>query len=123
YAVTGQIISKLKHRDKAPNNALLAKAVEICDRKKLPYLVYLNWDTGSLTEFKRRNGFQKISLPRYYVPLTTKGKAALKLNLHRGLVGVVPERVKDRLVKLRSTWYTGVQTLKGRRHNTAGAEL
>ena len=34
YAITGQIISKLAHRDKAPNNALLAKAVEICDRKR-----------------------------------------------------------------------------------------
>jgi hypothetical protein len=30
FGLTGQIISSLKHRDKSPNNALIAKAVEVC---------------------------------------------------------------------------------------------
>ena len=34
------IIAKIKHRDKAPMNALVAKAVEICAENKIPYLVY-----------------------------------------------------------------------------------
>jgi hypothetical protein len=112
YAMTSQIISKIAHRDKAPNNALLAKAVEICERKKIPYLVYLNWGIGSLTEFKRRNGFQKVSLPRYYIPLTITGKIALRLDLHRGFMGIIPERLKGRLIKLRSLWYKRRQNLK-----------
>ena len=61
FVYLGQIISKMKHRDKAPNNVLIAKAVEICDRKRIPYLVYASWDShwnaGSLTDFKRYNGF------------------------------------------------------------------
>jgi hypothetical protein len=32
YALVGQIISKIAHRDKSPNNALIAKAVEVCAR-------------------------------------------------------------------------------------------
>jgi hypothetical protein len=122
YAVTGQIISKLVHRDKAPNNALLAAAVQICDRKKIPYLVYLSWTTGSLTEFKRRNGFQKFSLPRYYIPLTTRGKVALRLALHRGIKGVIPESMKGPLVKLRSSWYEKVLSLKNQNYSAQNSE-
>ena len=33
---------------------------------------------------KRNNGFQKFDLPRYFLPLTRKGKLALHLGLHRG---------------------------------------
>ncbi len=44
YGVLGQIISSLKHRDKATNNALIAKAVGVCERAGLPHLVYLFWN-------------------------------------------------------------------------------
>jgi hypothetical protein len=112
-AVLGQLIAKIKHRDKAPNNALIAKAVECCDQKKLPYLIYARWDTGSLlTEFKRHNGFEKVSLPRYYIPLTAKGQVALGLGLHRRLERVIPEGMKSRLKKLRLLWYARSQTLQ-----------
>jgi hypothetical protein len=105
-AVLSQIISKVKYRDKAPNNALIAKAVECCDQKKIPYLVYARWDMGSsLTEFKRHNGFENVSLPRYYVPLTVKGRVVLRLGLHRRLEKVIPEGIKARLKKLRVLWY------------------
>lgn len=106
YALTGQIISKNEHRDKAPNNALMAKAVEICEKKKIPYLVYYYWPSGTLAEFKRRNGFEKIALPRYYIPLTFKGKIILKLNFHHGICGIIPEKLKVRLINLRKKWYT-----------------
>jgi hypothetical protein len=107
YAITGQIISKVEHRDKAPNNVLIAKAVEICSAKKIPYLVYVNWGSGSYAEFKRRNGFQKVGLPRYYVPLTPLGRVVLRLRLHRGFVGLLPENLKAYLKELRRVWYTG----------------
>lgn len=105
YAITGQIISKIEHRDKWPNNALIAKSVEICARKKIPYLAYSYWDKSSLTEFKRRNGFEKLSLPRYFIPLSNRGKIALKLRLHHGIRGVLPENVLEFLKTLRRTWY------------------
>jgi hypothetical protein len=105
YGVTGQIISAIKHRDKSTNNALIAKAVEVCERKKLPYLVYLFWSTDSLGEYKRRCGFEKTRVPRYFVPLTQKGKLALNLGLHRGWKELVPARLKASLKKLRSDWY------------------
>lgn len=106
FTSIGQILSKISHRDKAPTNALLAKAVEICASKKMPYLVYAFWNDGSsLTDFKERNGFEKVSVPRYFVPLTLKGKLALKLNAHHGLKGIVPAGIKKRLVELRRKWY------------------
>jgi len=105
YAYLGQIISKIAHRDLAPNNLLLAKAVERCAEKGVPYLVYALWLEDSLGDFKRSNGFQKFDLPRYYVPLTGKGKLALKLGLHRGWKEAVPKPLRKPLKKLRRRWY------------------
>ncbi len=59
---------------------------------------------SSLTEFKRRNGFEKVLLPRYYIPLTAKGKIALKLGFHRGVVKNIPKPLLRRLLKMRSFW-------------------
>jgi hypothetical protein len=105
FGVTGQIISTIKHRDKSTNNALIAKAVELCERKNLPYLVYLFWGDDSLAEFKRRCGFEQTKVPRYFVPLTRKGRLALKLGLHRGWKELLPKQAKVSLKKLRNGWY------------------
>lgn len=105
FGLTGQIISAIKHRDKATNNALIAKAVEVCAQRKLPYLCYLFWSGDSLAEFKRRCGFEKMRAPRYFVPLTPKGKLALKLGMHRGWKELIPGGLKSSLKKLRSRWY------------------
>ena len=105
YATLGQIVSKIEHRDKAPNNALIAKAVKVCETKNIPYLVYAMWTEGSLGDFKRHNGFEKIELPRYYCPLTVKGKIVLKLNLHHGLRGILPEKLKAGLKLVRKRWH------------------
>lgn len=106
YAMLTQILSKIEHHDKSPNNALIAKAVEICEFKKLPYLIYAYWPKSSLADFKRNNAFEKIDLPRYYVPITLKGMLALKLRLHKGIVGILPEKVVSRLMDLRTIWYS-----------------
>jgi len=105
YAITGQIISKISHRDKSTNNVLIAKAVEVCAREELPYLVYLFWTDDSLSEFKRRCGFKEIKVPRYFVPLTTKGRIALKLGFHRGWKQAIPKRLRKPLKMLRTYWY------------------
>jgi hypothetical protein len=117
YAFLGQIISKIACRDLAPNNALLAKAVERCAEKGLPYLVYAYWLDDGLGDFKRSNGFQKVDLPRYFVPLTKKGKLALSLGVHRlsplgvhrGWKRAVPRQIASRLKKLRAHWYRLVE--------------
>jgi hypothetical protein len=105
YAFLGQIVSKIARRDLAPNNALLAKAVERCAEKGIPYLAYALWLDDGLGDFKRSNGFQKFDLPRYFVPLTKKGKLALKLGLHRGWKRAVPKQIRTPLKKLRAYWY------------------
>jgi hypothetical protein len=105
YALLGQIISKIAYRDVAPTNALLAKAVEHCAEKGFPYLVYAYWLDDTLGDFKRSNGFGKVDLPRYFVPLTLKGKLALKLGLHRGWKEAVPKQLRKPLKKVRRRWY------------------
>jgi hypothetical protein len=104
FAITGEIIASVKHRDKAINNALVARCVQICEREKLSYLVYFYWSDDSLAEFKRRSGFEKTRVPRYFVPLTLKGRLALRLGLHRGWKEVIPPGIKARLKKLRRAW-------------------
>jgi Acetyltransferase (GNAT) domain len=105
YTFLGQIISKVAHRDLAPNNALLAKAVERCAEKGFPYLVYALWLDDSLGDFKRSNGFQRFDVPRYFLPLTAIGKLALKVGLHRGWKEAVPKQLKKPLKELRRRWY------------------
>lgn len=104
---TMQVISKQKHHDKRPTNALIAKAVELCEEKGMSYFVYAKYSYGSgapstLTEFKRRNGFESMPLPRYYVPLTPMGHGALAVGLHLGVRNLLPDRVSAFLLKLRS---------------------
>jgi hypothetical protein len=109
-ARTVQIIALLRDRDKAVTNALIAKAVEQCEKKDIPYLVYAHWPRGSLAEFKKNNGFEKVEVPRYFVPLTIKGRIALQLKLHRGVKRFIPENAVQRLIDLRTKWYGKKQT-------------
>ena len=103
-----QVLSKIKHFDKRPTNALISKAVEVAVQRGMAHLMYCfytyNDPQSSLTEFKRRNGFQQVLLPRYYVPLTLRGKLALTLGVHRGLVARIPKPVLGQLLRLRKTW-------------------
>lgn len=105
-----QLLSKIKDRDKSPTNALIAKAVEICAARGIPYLTYDKFQYGkkradSLSDFKTRNGFVKVELPKYFIPLTTKGKIALILNLHRRLIDVLPAFMIDILLLVRMKAY------------------
>jgi hypothetical protein len=104
------IVSLIQQRDKAPTNALVAEAVRACAERGISYLVYSNFSYGkkqrdSLSDFKERNGFQRIEVPRYYVPLTLLGKTAFRLGLHHKLVEHIPESIAGRLRRLRESWY------------------
>jgi hypothetical protein len=108
-ASTLHVLSQKCHADKKPTNALLAKAVEICEQKGLTHLVYGNYRydqiNSSLTEFKRRNGFHEILVPRYYIPLTLTGWLALKLGLHHGIKAALPTPLLKAARSVRSTFY------------------
>lgn len=106
---TGTLTSTL-HRDKPAMNALIAKAVQYCAIHQYPFLVYGRYEYGNrgndgLSDFKRHNGFQKYDVPRYYIPITGKGKLALRLRLHRELTSVIPHKVYHFIVTVRSKWY------------------
>ena len=104
FALTGQFLSKIAHRDKAPNNALMAKAVEVCQDRRWSHLVYVNWGSGSFADFKRHCGFENVKVPRYYVPLSAKGKLAVRLGLHRGWRERLPPYLRESAKDLRSRW-------------------
>lgn len=106
-----QLLPKAAHSDKRPANAMLAKAVELCEAKGISYITYSLFNYGnkgesSLRQFKTRNGFREILMPRYYIPLTSKGKLCMKLRLHRGLYGVLPKEMIRLLIGARDLWYS-----------------
>ncbi len=104
FGVLNQFISKLAHRDKATNNALIAKAVEVCQQRHLGYLIYTDWKDSSLVDFKRHSGFQEMKLPRYFVPLTFTGRLALLSGIHHGWKSMLPARLLPQLRRLRNAW-------------------
>jgi hypothetical protein len=114
------IVSMIRHRDKAPTNALIAEAVRSCAARKIPYLVYSKFAYGnkqrdSLSDFKERNGFQRVDIPRYYVPLTRFGRLGFHMNMHRSLVERLPRSLITRLRDYRASWYNArmPHTLQG----------
>jgi len=114
-ATVFHIISMNEHHDKRPSNALLAKAAEVCERKGISHLIYTKFVYGnkrrsSLLEFKRRNGFEQVNFPRYYVPLTLRGEVFVRLRLYRGLSGLIPEPILQPLLSLRAWYYKRIFT-------------
>lgn len=104
------IVSLVAHRDKAPTNALIVQAVRSCTSRNIPYLVYSQFSYGnkqrdSLSDFKERNGFRQIDIPRYYVPLSGVGELALQTGMHRGLLERLPEPLIAKLREYRAAWY------------------
>jgi hypothetical protein len=105
-AVIFHILAMNSHYDKRPMNALITKAMEVCAQKGVGYFIYDKYIYGnkkdsSLMEFKRRNGFEQVNFPRYYIPLTLKGRIYVGLRLYRGAVGLLPETVLKRLLRIR----------------------
>jgi len=110
FTKTMHVFGSHKHRHKRPTNALIAKAVEICAARKLSFFIYGEYNfpgkkTNSLTEFKIRNGFEEMKYPRYFIPLTAKGRLALHLKLHRGLQPHIPAPMTNALLKVRSAYF------------------
>jgi hypothetical protein len=113
------LLSMVQHRDKSPTNALIAQVVRSCAERGVVYLTYGKMVYGkkegdSLSHFKEANGFQRIDVPRYYVPLSGIGRAGFHFGLHHGLSERLPESVKTKLRDFRRTWYSRkLQQVKG----------
>ena len=73
--------------------------------KNLPYICYFFWSDDGLGEFKRRCGFQRLDVPRYFVPLTRKGEIAIRFGLHLGAKRLLPPRVEESLKAMRGRLY------------------
>jgi hypothetical protein len=105
------IVAMAKYKETAPTNALIARAVRSCADRGISFLVYQNFAYGnkqgdSLSHFKAVNGFQRVDIPRYYVPLTPLGELAWRLKLHHRWSDRLPESVGRNLRRVRSAWYT-----------------
>ncbi len=108
--IISQILSLQKHWNKAVNNALLAKAVEVCVSQQVKWLMYGRMGNHpSLDRFKLSSGFTRLSLTRYHVPLTAKGKIAAKLGLHKEAKDALPQLIKYNLIPVYN-WISRTKT-------------
>ena len=99
--ILSQVLSLKKHFDKAVNNALIAKTVEVCANSNHKWIIYGRiGNHPSLDRFKQSNGFSEFQLKRHYIPLTRKGKIAITLKLHRELKDSLPRAIKNQLFPL-----------------------
>jgi hypothetical protein len=102
----GIFLSKMEYRrEKYLDNALIAKSIETCTSDGVAYFTYTKWRRGNHAEFLRRNGFERTLVPRYWIPLTTKGKIAMGLGLHKELQARIPEWMYDTFVNVRARFY------------------
>jgi hypothetical protein len=96
-----QILSLQKYWDKALNNALVAKTVEVCANSETRFLMYGRMGNHpTLDNFKQNNGCVKFELTRFYIPLTKKGKIVTKLGLQMEMKDRLPQSVKYPLMPL-----------------------
>ena len=107
---SSDLVAMVKYRDKAPTNALIAQSVRVCAERRIRYLAYQNFPhrkqvSDTLTNFKEVNGFQRMELPRYYVPLTALGSLVLRLGLLHSIVDHLPVPVVNKLRKFRTAWH------------------
>jgi len=105
-----QVLPKASHHDKRPANALVAKAVELCEARSVSYLTYGMFNYGNrrdspLRQFKSRNGFEEMLVPRFYIPLTGWGRICTELKLYRGLIGLLPDGLTRAGATVRTKWH------------------
>jgi hypothetical protein len=103
------LTTKPSQFDKRPANALVAKAVELCESKGISHISYGLYNYGNkrgdpLRTFKIRNGFEEILVPRYFIPLNAWGKLCITCKLHRGLIGILPNSLIQIALRVRSLW-------------------
>ncbi|TRO45966.1 hypothetical protein E2P60_06215 [Candidatus Bathyarchaeota archaeon] len=100
-AIISQILTLKKHSDKAVNNSLIAKTVEVCGAKQLEWIMYGRMGNHpSLDKFKQNNDFSRFTVTRYFVPITKKGRIVAKMGLHREAKDMLSQPLKYQLIPL-----------------------
>ena len=108
-----QILSLQQQSDKAVNNALIAKVVQVCIFRNVEWLMYGRMGNHpSLDRFKENNGFTKFTFPRFYIALSKRGRFAIALGIHRDLKDSLPTAVKSPLFPIFSWISRNKQRLK-----------
>jgi hypothetical protein len=112
-----QILAQNSHADKRTMNALIAEAVKASAFRGMRQFVYCKYvysndRDNSLTEFKRRNGFEEVRYPRYYVPLTPRGRLVVAMGLYRDLPDILPGYVVSVLRKVRQGLYKSLHKVR-----------
>lgn len=98
------IIATYEDRDKCVTDALIARAVKMCDERNILYLHFGDWSSRGLGVFRMKYEFQRHDCPRYFVPLNFRGKFMLNLRLHLPLRERLPQSLANRLVAMRNQW-------------------
>lgn len=99
--IVGQILSMQKFWDRAINNALLAKAIEVTAEKQGRWIMYGRMGNHpSLDNFKQSNGFAKFPIIRFYIPITAKGRLVTMLGLHRQIKDSLPQPIRCLLIPI-----------------------
>lgn len=109
FACIVSILALIRERDKAPMNALISRAVKVAAERGISQLCYGQFTYGqkgrdTLLDFKLSNGFERLDVPRYYVPLNLRGEIALRLGLHHGVRERIPESILAPLRSIRAKW-------------------
>ena len=111
-AIISQLLSLKEYWNKAINNALIAKTVEICVNQQVNWLMYGRMGNHpSLDKFKHNVGFRKFSLVRYYIILSLKGKIAAKMGIHRDLKDILPNKITNSLLPVYN-WISRIKMKK-----------
>ena len=113
------LLTNEEHKERRPANALMKAVVDICFEKGLTHLTYGYFHHGnkrdeSITLFKIRHGFEEALVPRYYVPITMRGRLAIALGLHRGVIGVLPDSVLKAALRIRTLWFSSKEAVLSR---------
>lgn len=95
------ILATFADRDKCVMDALIARAVQLCDERKVHRLHYGDWASRGLGVFREKYNFQKEDCPRYFVPLTLRGRLMLGFGLHHPLRERLPRPIANRLAAVR----------------------
>lgn len=101
---TVHIIASVSHRDKNVMDILIAKGVELCSQRRIGNLQYGSWTDGGIGTFRIKHGFQRVEIPRYFAPLSGRGRLMLGLKLHQSVRERLPESWIAPVQGLRTKW-------------------
>lgn len=94
-AQIGSFVHLVRKRDKLPAIALIAAAVKRCSERSVQFLAYptaFGLQPG-IDSFRLRMKFRPFAVPRYYVPLTRRGYASIRLHVHKPIQHVLPKAI------------------------------